>query len=368
MKNLLKFIETVIDLRQHKKVQHKISDIIMLALFASLANANDYTEIAVFGQEHERFLRKYLELPNGIPSHDTITRVFGMVSPAFMKKAQEIWNEILSSDEGRKIKRILALDGKTQRGNGNDAQKANHIVSAVDEDGFCMGEERVDDKSNEITAIPELLDQLNIKDQIITTDAMGTQTEIAKKIRRAGADYVLALKGNQGTLYDDVKLYFEDQEHLGKCDYTYTWEKARGGIEKREYWQTDDIAWLPQKPDWAGLKSVVMTKNTITKGGVTTTETRYFISSLPVNVKEAARAIRKHWMVESYHWHLDVTFREDSNQTLDKTAAYNLNIIRKLAINILKLFDVGHKGASLKKKRFAIGTNPERHIENLMEL
>jgi len=368
MEELLKYVKTVIDLRQKKKVKHKISDIIMLSLFGTLANANDFTEIEVFGKEHESFVRRYLELPNGIPSHDTISRVFGMISPEFMKKAQSIWNEILSSDEGEKIKKILALDGKTQCGNGTDTQKANHIVSAVDENGFCLGGERVNDKSNEITAIPQLLEQLNIKGHIITIDAMGTQTEIAKKIRKGGADYVLALKGNQGTLYDDVKLYFNDKEHSEKCQYTYTVEKARGGIERREYWQTDDIDWLPQKPEWAGFRSIVMTKNTIIKGEITTTEMRFFISSLPINVDEAARAVRKHWMVESYHWHLDVTFREDSNRTLDKTAAFNLNIIRKLALNILKLFDVGHKGASLKKKRFAIGTNPERHIESIMEM
>jgi len=368
VKELIKFIETVIDLRQKKKVKHKISDIIMLSLFGLLANADDFVEIEIFGCAHIKILKNYLELPNGIPSHDTIGRVFGIISPEFMKKAQAIWNEILSSDEGEKIKKIFALDGKTQRGNGTDEQKANHIVSAVDEDGFCIGEERVDDKSNEITAIPELIDQLNVKGHIITIDAMGTQTEIAKKIRKAGADYVLALKGNQGALSDDVKLYFDDAEHLGKCAYTKTTEKAHSGIERREYWQTDDIDWLPQKPEWAGLKSIIMTKNTITNDKGTTVEVRYFISSLPTDAKEAARAIRTHWMVESYHWHLDVTFREDANRTLDKTAAFNLNILRKLAINILKLLDVGHKGASLKKKRFAIGTNPQRHIENIMEL
>ena len=154
---------------------------------------------------------------------------------------------MLSGGEGQKLQKILAIDGKTQCGNGNKNQKANHIVSAVDENGICLGQTLVQEKSNEITAIPKLLDTLNIKGQIVTIDAMGTQTEIVGKIRSKKADYVLGLKGNQGTLRDDVGLYFADSEFLKKCDYHYTVEKARSGVEKREYWQTDDISWLPLK-------------------------------------------------------------------------------------------------------------------------
>ena len=366
MGELLKYLDTVMDTRQAKKVRHKMGDIIALVFIATLGNADFWEEIEVFGKEHEEFLRRYLELPNGIPSHDTIQRVFAIVSPEFLQGFQTMWNEMLSSDEGEKIKKILAIDGKTQRGNGNANQKANHIVSAVDENGFCLGQKCVNEKSNEITAIPELLDALNVKGSIVTTDALGTQTEIVKKIRKRQADYVLALKRNQGSLHDDVKLYFEDADHLAGCAHTQTVEKARSGIEKREYWQTEDIAWLPQRKSWAGLKSIAMTRNTVTKQGVQTVETRYFISNLPLDVKEIARAIRSHWMVESYHWHLDVTFREDANHTLEKQAAFNLNIIRKLALNVLKLFEVGSKPLSLRKKRFAIGTNPEKHLERVL--
>ena len=368
MNSALEYLEYVIDNRQEKKVKHLMKDIIALVYFAELSNANEWIEIYYFGISHEEYLRKYLELPNGIPSHDTIQRVFGMVSPEFLQGYRKRWNEVMSSNEGEKLKKILSLDGKTQRGNGTSGQKPNHIVSAVDEDGICIGEKKTDEKSNEITAIPNLLDELNIKGHIITTDAMGTQTEIVKKIRSKKADYVLALKGNQGTLHEDVKLYFDDTELLSKCAYTKTVEKARGAIEKREYWQTEDISWLEQKKDWSGLKSIAMTRNTITKKGVTTIETRYFISSLPLDVKETARAIRSHWMVESYHWHLDVTFREDANHTIDKDAAYNLNIVRKTAINVLKIFDIGVKNISLKGKRFMIGSNVERFFEKLMAL
>lgn len=149
-----------------------------------LANADEWVSIEIFAKEHEKFLRNHLELANGIPSHDTIQCVFAMVSPEFLQNFQTLWNEMLNRDEGEKIKRILAIDGKTQCGNGNKNQKANHIVSAVDERGFCIGEKRVSEKSNEITAIPDLLDDINVKGHIITTDAMGTQTAIVKKSER----------------------------------------------------------------------------------------------------------------------------------------------------------------------------------------
>lgn len=325
MKELLDYVSTVTDFRQGKKVLHKMMDIIMLVFFATLANADDWVEIEVFGREHEVFLCRYLELPNGIPSHDTIQRVFAMVSSEFLETFQKRWNEMLSSDEGEKVKHLLAIAGKTQRGNGNKNQKANHIVSAVDERGFCLGQKR--------------------------------------------ADYVLALKANQGSLLEDVRTYFSDQEFLGKCAYKKKVEKARGKIEKREYWQTEDVSWLSQKKEWSGLRSMILTRNTVTgaDGGVTVEE-RYFISSLPVDIEEAERAVRGHWMIESYHWHLDVRFREDGNHTLEKQASYNLNIIRKLSLNILKLLEVGSRPLSMKKKRYTIGTNPEKHLEKLMSL
>ena len=231
MKALLDYVSTVTDSRQEKKVRHKMMDIIMLVFFASLANADDWVEMEVFGKEHEDFLRNYLELPNGIPSHDTIQRVFAMVPSEFLESFQKKWNEMLNSDEGRKVKRLLAIDGKARRGNGNKNQKANHIVSAVDERGFCLGQKRVDEKTNEITAIPELLDRLNIKGTIITTDAMGTQTAIVKKIRQKRADYVLALKGNQGTLLEDVELYFSDEEAKGEVPAIYYRVPAIGTLQ-----------------------------------------------------------------------------------------------------------------------------------------
>ena len=368
MENILMYLDLAIDYRQSAKVRHKIKDIIALVFLSELSNAEKWEDVEVFGKEHEKFLRQYLKLPNGIPSHDTIQRVFTIISPEFLQGFRDKWNEMLNKEEGTKIKKLLSIDGKTQRGNGNQNQKANHIVSAVNENGFCVGEKLVADKSNEITAIPELLDSLNIRGQIITIDAMGTQKEIAKKIRKKRADYVLALKKNHGNLYDDVKTYFDDHEFLSKCCYEQTKEKARGGIEKREYWQTEDIGWLDGRKEWTGIKSIAITRNTIIKNGEESTETRYFISSLRSDAKEISRAIRGHWMIESYHWHLDVTFREDENRTLEKQAAFNRNIIKKLALNVLKIIDVTKKNLSMARKRFAIGTNPEKHLAYILSL
>ena len=358
-----------IDSRQAWKIKHLMGDIIAIVFFASLANADDWMSIGLFAMLNEKFLRKYLALPNGIPSHDTIQRVFAMVSPDYLQEFRKRWDQAMSGDGGGKVRRLLGIDGKTQRGNGTSAQKANHIVSAVDERGFCLGEVRVDEKSNEITAIPDLLQVLNIKGHIITTDAMGCQTDIAALIVKKHAYYVLALKGNQGTLYEDVKLYFEDPDLLAGCSYTKSLEKAHGNAEKREYWQTDDISWLPQKQSWAGIKSIAMTKNTITKNdGSVTTDVRYFISNLPLGVEDVAWAIRAHWMVESYHWHLDVTFREDANQTVEKAAAYNLNIMKKMALNTLKLVDVGVKRISLKGKRYMICSDFEKYFDIIINI
>jgi predicted transposase YbfD/YdcC len=197
---------------------------------------------------------------------------------------------------------------------------------------------------------------------------MGFQTEIARLIRRRQAEYVLGLKRNQGILYEDVVLYFDDPQLLSGCAYHKVVGKARSAVEIREYWQTDDIEWLEQRKEWAGLSSIIMTKNTIIKGGEVTTEKRYFISSLPLCIEEAARSIRSHWMVESFHWHLDVTFREDANHTLDKAAAYNLNIMKKLAINTLRLIDVGIARISMKNKRFMISMNFSHYLDTLMAL
>jgi len=230
----------------------------------------------------------------------------------------------------------------------------------------CLGERLVDGKSNEITAIPRLLEAVNVKGHIVTTDAMGChRKEIAARIRRRKAHYMLGPKGNQGTLHEDVRYYFGDPSLLAKCAYRKTVERA---VETREYWQTDDVSWLSQGKAWSGLASIVMTRNTTVRNGESGSEDRYFISSLPLGVEEAARAVRGHWMVESFHWHLDVTFREDANRTLDRAAAYNLNIVRKMAITTLRPVDVGVAKISMKNKRYMISMGFARYLDVLMAL
>lgn len=371
MKELLEWMEYIEDSRQEKKVRHELKDILVIVLFATLANADDWVEIGLFAEWNQDYLRKYIELKNGVPSHDTIQRVMGMIAPEVMQQLYMKWQELLNRNDGEILRKIICIDGKTIRLNKREDQKPTHIVTAWSrEDGFSLGQKAVEEKGNEITAIPELLDKVQIKNQVITIDAIGTQTEIAKKIRTKRADYVLALKGNQKSLHDDVKEYFEDSEFCHRIEetgnYRKTVEKARGQIEIREYYQTDDIKWLRQKKDWFGLKSIGMEKKTLKKGEKTTEEYRYYISSLKPDIALFSRAVRGHWSVESMHWQLDVTFREDANTTIDKMAAQNHNIIRKWCLSILKPMEFGGKKLSMRKKRFVISLKPIQLLEQVL--
>lgn len=213
MEKLLNWMEYIEDVRQSRKVRHKLKDILVIVLFASLTNADEWVEIALFAKEYQDYLRKYIELKNGIPSHDTLNRVMGLISSKILQQPYGKWQELLSRNEGETLKKIICIDEKSMRFNKRKDGKPSHIVSAWSrEEGFCLEQKAVDEKSNEITAIPELLDKIQIKGQIITIDAMGTQKAITEKIRRKRADYVLALMGNQTGLYEDVKVYFSDEK------------------------------------------------------------------------------------------------------------------------------------------------------------
>lgn len=372
MNELLDWMDYIEDVRQEKKVRHKLKDIIVIVLFATLANVDDWLEMEFFAHYHQDYLRKYIELKNGIPSHDTLCRVFGMISPDVIQQLYQKWQELLNREEGEAIKRIICIDGKTMRANKRKDSRPNHIVSAWSrEDGFCLGQKAVEEKSNEITAIPQVLEKIQIKGQVVTIDAMGTQTAIAEKIRSKRADYVLALKRNQGNLCEDVSLYLMDEEVKRKIrekgNYKRTVEKARSQIEIREYYQTEETGWLSQKKEWKGLKSIGMEEKTIrAEGKEEKKEYRYYISSLKTDVELFSRAVRGHWSVESMHWHLDVTFREDANTTLDKQASQNLNIIRKWSLSILKMIEIFRPNISIKKKRFVISMNPAEFLEQVL--
>ena len=369
------FFESLTDIedpRQFKKVKYPINEVIGMVLIASLGNANEWTEIEVFCKLHETLLKKYFKLENGIPSHDTFQRVMGMIDPNIIQQIQIIWNEYISQNDGEGIKKILNIDGKTMRGSKTKDKKPLHIVSAwCDEEGICFGQKTVKEKENEIIAIPELLDTLQIKGYVVTIDAMGTQTKITEKIIKKRADYVLAVKGNQETLHNDLITYFDDADFRKKIikdgNYKKTVEKAHGQIEVREYYQTNDIKWLTNKNKWKNLKSIGIVEKTIKKKDTESKEIRYYISSLAPKIDLFEKAVRGHWGIEIMHWHLDVTFKEDSNKTIEETANKNMNIIRKWALSILKLLDIGKK-MSLKLKRFSINCKPDEYISKIMEM
>jgi predicted transposase YbfD/YdcC len=304
----------------------------------------DFVDMELFGRDREEWLKTFLELPNGIPDSDTFRRTFEKLNPKELSECLTHWLET-----AREKGSIINIDGKTIRGSKNSEHKAYHVVSAwVAENQITLGEIKTEEKSNEITAVPELLDMLDVKDSIITADAMSCQTAIVEKITEKEADYVIGLKGNQETLNDDVALYFND--FAGEAEQTSTLEKDHGRIEKREYFLETNIEWLWQKPNWSNLNSIGMVRSTVEEKGVIRTDSRYFITSL-TDVNDFAYAVRKHWSIENQlHWWLDVVFREDSAKARKDNSPLNMNVLRKSALHLLKKVDFGRIG--LRKKMF----------------
>ncbi len=354
--------EPVPDIRQTGKVKHSLLEIIFMAIVATLGGADDWEEIECFCEHKEQWLRKYLTLENGIPSHDTFERCFSWMDPKIFLQCFMQWTMLVS-----KIVKggILAIDGKTMRGTADElnGKKALHIVSAwFSETGMVLGQVKTNEKSNEITAIPELLDILDITGCIVTIDAMGTQKDIVRKIIKKHGDYVLALKTNHPLLSDEVVKYFEDavkDETLDKAKIMNHRESdhGHGRIEVRDYYLTTDIKWLTARKEWEGLTSIGMVKYTSEKNGHKKTDNRYMLCSIGDDIKKFSKAVRSHWGIESMHWNLDVTFNEDARKSKKDHAPENLALLNRLALNILKL-DKSMK-RSLKKKRFIAGLNQE---------
>lgn len=365
--------KNVTDFRQEWKVKHKLIEVLFTAVVATIANANTWIEVETFVQAKQEWFKKYIDLENGIPSHDTYERIFENLDSVAFNSAFISWsNELSDKSKGR----IIAIDGKTSR-RSHDREikkKAIHIVNAwVDENDLILGQLKTSEKSNEITAIPELLDLLFIKGAIITIDAMGTQKKIAEKIIEKEAEYVLALKGNQGTFNKEVKEYFEEAMLNNFKDIEVskkvTLEKGHGRIEKREYYQTSDINWFEDKSKWKNLNSFGMVKRTITIKEKVTEEIFYYISSLKMpEGKECelfSKAVRNHWGVESCHWILDVVFREDDSRVRKNNGAINQSMLKKIALNILKQEKVTKKKMSLKLKRFKASID-ENFLEEIV--
>lgn len=358
-KTLIESFEGLTDPRNPDDISHKLIDIIVITILAMLCGANTWNDIELFGKSKLIWLRTFLELPNGIPSHDTFNRVFSSLNPNEFHQCFMEWVSILHEKISREI---VAVDGKTvRRSKGTSKkQKAIHVVSAwANKNKLVLGQIKVDDKSNEITAIPELLKMLDISGCIITIDAMGTQTEIAKTIIESGADYVLALKENQKTLHDDVELYFKEEvlpkgkKELSKNEiYHKTLEKNHGRIEKREYYMVNDVAWIEQIDKWPNLSAIGMVVSERQEHEKTSIETRLYIMSKLKNVVEFSTAVREHWGIENeLHWCLDMGFREDESRARKDNAAESLNIIRHMTMNMLKKetsLKVGIAGKRLK--------------------
>lgn len=340
--------------REHNRL-HNLCDILFIAICSIVANAESYVEIETFGKIKENFFKQFLELPHGIPSHDTFGRVFRLIDPQILKEHFRNWvKSIVKKIDGE----VIAIDGKTVRRSFDkvNAKSAIHVVSAwASENRIVLGQRKVDEKSNEITAIPELITILDIENCIITIDAMGTQKNIARVIVDNKGDYVLALKENHKNLHEDVKEIFQEPENISKMkinyDYHKTVEKAHGRIEKRECYVTSDIKWLADKKAWKGLQSIVMVKSTRTIDEQTSIESRYYLSSLKPDAEKTLKVTRSHWSVEnSLHWVLDIGFREDECRIRKDHAPENFNLMRHLALNLLKQDTSKKMGIKAKRK------------------
>ena len=317
---------------------HSLHDILILSICAIIAGADSFVEIAEFGKAKEDWFKTMLTLEHGIPSHDTFNRVFARLDPAEFKECFLSWTKAISDlTDGE----IIAIDGKTLRGSRGQDTKPIHVVSAfATTNQLVLGQLATEEKSNEITAIPKLLDMLMISNCIVTIDAMGCQKAIVKKIISKEADYVIGLKGNQETMHEEVKQQFDGaSEQLlteRTNDYLETVDGDHGRIETRKYWITDDIDWLSNKDQWTGLKSIGIVESKREMGDKTSIERRYFIGSIEADSNLLASAVRGHWGVENtLHWSLDVTFNEDACQ-VKGNAAQNLSHLRHIALNILK--------------------------------
>jgi len=356
---LLRLFRDMPDPRMVGKVSHKLHDILVITVCAVLCGLEHWTQIEDFGKAHRAWFETFLDLPNGIPSHDTFGKVLGALDPdAFEQRIQQwIYALLEANTEGKHI----AIDGKTLRRSFDRASEkaAIHMVNAyVHENHAVFGQLKVNDKSNEITAIPLLLEMLQLKDATVTIDAMGCQRDIAQKIIDRHGHYVLALKGNQSALQEDVRMFMDEviaRPETPNCDYYETVEKSHGRIEVRKCWTCWETDWLTQRHRWPGLTSIAVVESTRTVKGKTRIERRYFISSHSGRqAQKLAVLIRNHWRVENQlHWTLDVCFNEDQCRVRVANAAENLARIRRISLILLKQEKTCKLGIKSKRAKAA---------------
>jgi len=368
-KSIDKFFEKIEDHRHHNKC-HKLIDVIIIAICGVVAGADTYEQIENFGKKRKRWLSKFLELPYGIPSHDTFGRIFERMNPQEFQRCFKQW---IASVTKQTKGEVVAIDGKTLRRSHNkaDDKKAIHMISAwASSNQVVLGQLKTEEKTNEITAIPYLLKLLDLSGCIITIDAMGTQKKIAQVIMTQNNDYILALKENHKTLYDDTSRFFENMIDMEREGYVFdentTVDGEHGRIETRRHVMTSDIDWLTDKGNWAGLKSLGMVESTRNINGEVSHEKRYYISSLDCNAQTFGEAVRKHWGIEnSVHWVLDIAFREDESRIRKGFGPENFAVIRHIALNLLR----GHKDfkGSVKSKRLNAAMDPNYLKEVMFE-
>jgi predicted transposase YbfD/YdcC len=319
--------------------QHELLDILMIGVCANLCGAEGFTEMAEFGRCKADWFRTWLALPNGIPSHDTFNRVFGLIDPTRFMDCFISWTQgvrrVIAGE-------LVALDGKTLRGSRTRGRGPVHLVNVwAAQNRLVLGQLKVADHSNEITALPPLLRALELAGCVVTVDAIGCQKQVAREIHEADAEYVLALKANQGTLHVEVKAFLDDARARGFAgvahQFTETVEKDHGRIETRRYWITERIGWLADRAQWEALRSVGMVEAVREVAGRQTSERRYYLSSLPADVERFAAAVRGHWEIENcVHWVLDVQLGEDRCAVRQQNAAQNLAALRVLCLNLLR--------------------------------
>jgi len=355
--------------RDHKK-EHSLECIIYITLAAVVSGAESWYEVEEFGNMKKSFFSSRIKNFRGVPSHDTFNRVFSLLDPVHLERCFRVWIQEICG----KYKGIVPIDGKTicgaTRTRADGSFEKLHVVSAwASANGITLGQEKVSEKSNEITAIPALIKALDLEGCTITIDALGCQKEIVERIIEKKADYVICLKRNQKTFYSEIKNYFDDLEHSGipSTRYaTYTTESRNHGRYEKRFYQVYSNGVLDHVfKDWKGLKSVVCltsTRETL-KSGKKTESKRYYITSLPLEPEKIARAIRAHWSIENnLHWQLDVTFREDDTRKT-KNAALNFSLINKIALAAIK--NSPRKG-SFKGKRKAAGWD-EKFMTELLD-
>ena len=378
--------ESVQDCRHASYVKHKLSDIIMIVFFAILANANEWGEIESFAKRKEKWLRKHLDLSNGIPTDDTFRLVIGNINQEqffdlTIKYLIQSIEEILTISGNRESNyenEILAIDGKESCGSkrkktSKEAEKALQTLNVYSNNyGMCIGQKFIDKKTNEIPAAQELLTLIDLENAIITADAMNCQKSTVDTIIKGKGDYVLALKGNHPLFYKEVISFFTEEKcknlkQKENCSHI-TKEKEHSAIVTREYYISEDIDLYSEKKMWKNLKSFGMVHKTIKKtDGSQTEEKRYYICSIKADAKEFGRAVRAHWGVESMHWQLDFTFRDDKNTSLARTGAKNLQIMKKIVMSILLVVKVCYK-ISMKRIRYELSLDYENELEKMLSI